>query len=145
MKKINHILFICLALVGVLTMSSCDKEEVVPIYEKPVWVAQDNADYTVSMVAVVDLPQEIKADYQEGDMMAAFIDDACRAVAQYREGAFYMLIKGSADEQGQIVFKYYSGKKKFLYQSAEKVAFEVDGVYGTTDEPMIPNFQRLGK
>lgn len=146
MNKLNKIIFFFAAVLGLLVFNGCkDDEEVFPTFEQPGWKAEQSPDFTASMIAIVQLPENLAAYYQSGDEVAAFIGDECRGVGTYGDGVFYMLVKSKSDEQRMVTFKYYSSRNKYMYATAGNVRFEVDGVYGTADNPEVLSLQVVGK
>ena len=118
-----------------LLAAGCDKEEY-PTYDKPGWVVAFNGDYNASMTAVVCLPGNLAPDAAPDDELAAFIGDECRGVGQQVDGLWYVMLKGTPDEQGTVSIRYYSAANRYLYRTAEGFEFEADGVYGTADNPV---------
>lgn len=142
MSKLNKILFFFIAAVGLILFNGCkEEEEIYPTFEQPRWMAEQNTEFTSSMIAIVQLPQNLAAYYQEGDELAAFIDGECRATGTYGDNVFYLLIKGKSDEQRNVTFKYYSSRNRYLYETTSSVPFETDGVYGTADNPIVLSLQ----
>lgn len=123
-------------LVAVLLAAGCDREEVYPTYDQPGWVETFDGDYNASMTAVLRLPDNLAPYVAAGDELAAFIGDECRGVGQQVDGLWYVMLKGTPDEQGMVSIRYYSAANRYLYRTAEGFEFESDGVYGTADNPV---------
>ena len=86
--------------------------------------------------AVLRLPDNLAPYVAAGDELAAFIGDECRGVGQQVDGLWYVMLKGTPDEQGMVSIRYYSAANRYLYRTAEGFEFESDGVYGTADNPV---------
>lgn len=118
-------------------MNSCKEDETFTVFPAPAWRVDANPDYSVSMTATVVLPANLAAYEQAEDKMAAFIGEECRGVAQFINGAYYLLVKGSPGEQSQISIRYYSARNQYMYTTGAFIPFEADAVYGTADAPVI--------
>lgn len=136
MKKHNYILFILLCLTCI-TFCTCSDDDDPKTYPAPGWTIKDNPEYSVSMTAILQLPENLSVYADQGDELAAFIGDECRGVATHVDNLYYLLIKGAAHEQSKVYFKYYSSKNKYLYKSTNSETFEIDKVYGTADDPKV--------
>lgn len=134
-----------------LLVLGCSKEKdsfkTYPIPED--WTVQALETYPNSFTAIVNLPDNIGIYAQDDDLVAAFIEDECRGVGNLvksDDGSWrvYMItVRGSTTEDRDIVFKYYSVKLAYLYQAETVVAFEIDGTYGTFDEPITLDLVNL--
>ncbi len=141
MKAISYVV-IMLLLIGT---SGCKKdpgattEEVFTKFPPPTWRADETGKYPASMTAVVAIPATLQRNVNESDQLAAFINNECRGdgvrVKVDTTYVYFILIRGLADEQSKIVFKYYSAKSSYLYQTQPVVSFLVDDVYGTAQNP----------
>ena len=110
-------------------MESCKDEEKFTTFPQPGWSAEFNKDY--------NLPDNLAAYANEKDEIAAFIGNECRGVGTAIEGLYYVLIKGSPEEQAKVTFRYYSATNQYMYKTTMGFDFEADGTYGTADEPKI--------
>jgi hypothetical protein len=110
-------------------------------FPPPKWKADETGRYPASMTAVVVLPALLQTAITEEDQLAAFIGGECRGEgARVRVGStdmYFVLIRGLADEQSPVTFKYYNAKSSFLYQTGPVVNFLIDGVYGTAESPKV--------
>lgn len=130
--------------------------------EKPIWKIdmdqnQPMPSYTLpdanimpsSMTAVLQLTPFLETYLGEDDKMLAFIGNECRGegVLKIVEGKklFYVMIKAPATETGKVSFLYYNQKNRAAYQTGADVAFEIDGVYGNIESPVLPDFEKDGK
>lgn len=115
----------------------------------PDWQAPDQHLYPGSMTAIIRLTPYLEKHLALNDKMAAMIGDKCHGVAQPMviDGVnyFYIQIKAASDEQGDVIFKYYSNKNNKLYTSAEKVPYRIDKIYGTSQAPAYPDFESSGR
>lgn len=136
MKKISQALITAALCMLIVCLNSCKKEDSFPVFPAPHWTVDANPDYSVSMTAIVVLPPNLNAYSQTEDQMAAFIGEECRGVAQFINGAYYLLIKGSAEEQAQVSIRYYSARNQYMYTTGAFVTFEADAVHGTADKPV---------
>ncbi|MFL5811882.1 MAG: hypothetical protein ACJ749_20330, partial [Flavisolibacter sp.] len=97
--------------------------------------------YPASMTAVVMLPDNLQATASDGDQLAAFINDECRGVGEKvkvnAKDLYFVLIRGLAEEQSKIVFKYYNSKTAYLYQTGPELNFLIDAIYGTAENPQL--------
>ena len=129
---------------------SCKKEkesQITPPVETftkfppPSWKADETGRYPATMTAVLALPATLEANKSDNDQIAAFINDECRAVGESvtvgTKTLSFALIRGMADEQNKIVFKYYQAKTGYLYQSGSELNFLIDAVYGTAQNPKL--------
>lgn len=91
----------------------------------------------------MDLPASLKPYQDTADVVAAFIGDQCRGVSTQQEGLFYIIVSGAADENRNIVLKYWSARNRYMYQIDEVIPFEINAQKGTTDAPFIPSFSIL--
>ncbi|MBN1462145.1 MAG: hypothetical protein JXQ69_00680 [Paludibacteraceae bacterium] len=140
MKKIKYLTSVFILCFAVISVNSCkEEEESYQTFEAPNWYVNQPI-YAVNMTAVVTLPSNLKPYLQTEDELAAFDENnSCRGVGTFINGLFYITIKGTSDDQSNIHFKYYSSRNKYMYKSANSVAFEPDLIYGTIDNPEILN------
>lgn len=132
LKILLPVLLICITIIA-----GCKKEEnVYKTFDPPYWTEVFNAEYTATMTAIVNLPQDIAVYVQDGDELAAFVNGECRGVATSIDGLNYIMIKGLPSENARVTFKYYSSRNRYMYQCVDCVLFESDGVYGTSDSPV---------
>ncbi len=133
-RTINYIIM----LLGVVcTLSSCNKdEETFTQYPAPSWTVEP-ANYNGNMTAVVTVPDNLKRYMQSDDQLAAFVDDGCRGVGILLDGAFYVTIKGSSSEESMVAFRYYSSRNRYMYTTDAFLAFDIDAVLGSTDNPEV--------
>lgn len=114
----------------------------------PQWQSPDHSLYPASMTAVVRLPLLLEAFAGEGDEMAAFIGDDCRAVAQkVTDGdvaLYFMHVKASSDEAGSVELRYYCSALARIF-TATAVPFVINDMYGTADDPVYPDFASSGR
>ena len=114
----------------------------------PLWQGPDLSLYPASMTAVVRLPLLLEAFAGEGDEMAAFIGDECRAVAQkvtVDDTALYFIhIKAASEEDGSVQLRYYCNALTRIF-TATAVPFVINDVYGTADDPAYPDFASSGR
>ena len=130
-----------------LTTAGCKKEtekkpeEVVKTFPPPNWKGDETGRYPATMTAVVILPASLEAARGQGDQLAAFIGDECRGVGDVvkveTKELYFVMIRGLADEQSKITFKYYQAKTGYLYQTSTDLTFLVDAVYGTAGNPKV--------
>lgn len=125
-------------LVTALTVTgSCKKDdEKYPHFESPDWTV-DEGNYPVNMTAVLDLPAYIKPYFGKDDKLAAFVDGTCRGVGTIVDSCFYIVIKGTSEEQSEVTFQYYNARNRYLYIARDYIGFEANLILGTSDEPEI--------
>jgi hypothetical protein len=134
-----------LSLVFCIIISGCSKKSDNPKYPAPHWQADTSSSHAYSMTAVIAISDSLKQTVSKSDEVAAFAGEECRGVGVFveREGkapVFYVLIKGTADEQVSLKFKYYNAKTAFMYSTAIFLNFTIDDNYGTVDVPALPDF-----
>ncbi len=139
--KRNLLIFSLALLAG---FSSCKKDsktggpDVNPVYDDPLWSAVEaKGDYAYTMTAVFDLPADLKANVSDGDRMAAFVGDECRAVSSPNNGLFILNIVGTSDEESALNFKYWNASTHYLYEFDGSVTYVPDLIYGVVDEPIL--------
>ena len=137
MKKSIYIIVLIIA----ATMMSCKKNEAVTQYDNPHWTLTDKDEYSVSMTAAIQLPENLNPTLTEDDQMIALIGGEIRGVANLYEGIFYFQILASENETGKIVFRYWSGRTQYKYESEESFPFQQDTQLGTPDEPKVLTFK----
>lgn len=118
--------------------------------EAPQWTAPNPNVYPTSMTAVIRLTPFLEQYLTDEDQMAAFIGDECRGVADIVDvdgiSLFFIMVKAQDNETGNVTFRYYNKKTKNLFSSvAADVAYEVNKIYGTVDEPAFPDFEQSAK
>jgi hypothetical protein len=135
-------------LLVVVTMA-CQKgaEEAGPPKEEqttfppPKWKADDSGKYPATMTAVVALPIVLQGNMLAGDELAAFVNGECRGegvvVKVGMANLYFVLVRGLAEEQNPVVFKYYSAKSRYMYETGPVVNFLIDDVYGTAESPKL--------
>ena len=116
----------------------------------PSWSDPDKNVYPSSMTAVLCLTDALNYFAADGDQMAAFIGDECRGVAQVINSngrkLFFIQVKASSSESGNVEFRYYSSSWNRIYKSpASDVKYVINKIYGTADNPEYPNFEQSGK
>ena len=92
MKKILIVLFFatfCLA-------TSCKKEESYRTFERPTWETTLDG-YSVSMTCVITLDRNIIGYVDSEDILAAFIGDECRGIAEYTKDKFFLSRRKCSD------------------------------------------------
>lgn len=138
MKK--QLVFIIL--VSVLSLlGGCKKEKTHTRFPTPEWKADDTGKYPYSMTAIVKVPKLHNKQILPGDKVAAFVGDECRGVGVPVEvnghTLFYVMVQGSAAEEGKVHFQYYDSENSYLLKTVTAVDFVLDGNYGTADHPII--------
>jgi hypothetical protein len=136
MKKLKPIFRIFfLTIFALVTIISCkEEEEQFTQFPTPIWQV-NSAEYSVSMTAVVSLPQKLLPYEQEDDQLAAFSGDVCRGIGEKVGGLYYVLISGTPEDQSNIRFLYYSARNRYMYQTDQLFAFETNKIFGTADQP----------
>ncbi len=120
-----------------IVAGSCKKDdEKYPRYESPSWTVEAG-NYQINMTAVLDLPPFIKPYAGADDKLAAFVDGTCRGVGTIVDQYFYIVIKGSPEEQSRVTFQYYNARNRYLYEARDYLDFEANLVFGTSDDPEV--------
>ncbi len=113
------------------------------------WTVQALETYPNSFTAIVNLPDNLNVYAQDEDLVAAFIDDECRGVGNLVKSddgiwrVYIITVRGSATENRDIVFRYYSTLNSYLYQALTPISFEIDGTYGTFDAPITLDLENI--
>jgi len=141
MKKINeYTKAFALCLLMVVSLVGCSEDdEKYPTFDPPIWQV-NNIDYSVTMTAVIQLPNELIQYANDDDQIAAFGGDICRGVGEIIDGLWYVTIYGTPEDQTNIYFQYYGARNKYLYESPELFFFEEDETIGSADDPSIVPF-----
>jgi hypothetical protein len=134
-----------------LLFTGCSKEKITyTTYPIPMdWVVQGLDTYPNSFTAIVDLPDNLAVYAQDEDLVAAFIDDECRGVGNLVKSddgtkrVYIVTVRGTATENRDIVFRYYSTLNAYLYQAKTPIPFVIDGTYGTYDEPITLDLENI--
>ncbi|MEG1685947.1 MAG: hypothetical protein RR319_08420 [Bacteroides sp.] len=99
--------------------------------------------HPLKMQVVCTLPAEQIQDAGEGDMIAAFVADECRGVANLNElngtKIFKMEIHGSITNSEKMLLKYYCVKTSLLYTVKPSMLFEQGKQWGSEQTPEILN------
>ncbi|MCQ2975165.1 MAG: hypothetical protein MJ211_10215 [Bacteroidales bacterium] len=132
MKKVLIIIIVAIFCIG----TSCKKDESYRTFERPTWQTSYDG-YSVSMTCVMTLDKKIIGYVDSTDILAAFIGEECRGIAEYTKDKFFLNIVGKPEENSLITFKYYSAKNKYLYQEENLHSFVANDVLGVSDEPYI--------
>lgn len=134
----------------ILILARCSEdEESYTQYPEPDWIVESPESLPSSFTAIVALPENINIYFAEDDKVAAFIADECRGVGtlvKSEDGekcVYFLTIRASNTENGEIVFKYYNSRLSYLYQATQSVAFEIDGTFGTFDNPIVLDLEYL--
>lgn len=137
MKKPRYTIILSgLIIFLLLGVSGCNKKDEFPTYPEPTWQVNHD-DYSVSMTAVVALPSNLASYATENDHLAAFTGSTCRGVGELVDGLYYVTIKGTPEDESEILFRYYNGRNQYLYKTQPLFFFEKDRVYGSTDTPEV--------
>lgn len=107
-------------------------------YADPQWTSVEaKGDYAYTMTAVFYLPGELKEMMSEGDQIAAFVGQECRAVSSPQNGVFILNVIGTSDEESTLTFKYWNASTHYLYELDDSVTYVPDMIYGVVDEPIV--------
>ncbi len=126
----------------VLLMNGCVDKDTYEMFAKPDWIVQHPEIYPNSFTAILCLPEVMNAHSNDDDLMSAFMNDECRGVGTLVKSSdglkrcYFVTVRSSGSENGDIFFKYYNTRLSLLYQSKKAVAFETDGTYGNYDNPI---------
>jgi hypothetical protein len=124
-------------------------KDVFQISQKPDWTVQTPETYPYSLTAVVCLPEVFNTHAQDNDLLSAFIGDDCRGIGNLvksEDGSkrvYFITVRASATENGNITFRYYNDRLSLLYQAKTTVAFQIDGIYGNYDNPIELDLELL--
>lgn len=106
----------------------------------------DTSKYPESMTVTVCVSEHPTFTRSEGDMIAAFIDDECRATAEPEiagDGTctYTFEVRGCKNENGTVRFRYFSDQVSGIYDAYESLRFVKDGTEGTATEPFNLNLK----
>ena len=132
-------IYIIVLIISVL-MLSCNNGDDVNKYANPNWTFTDKAEYSVSMTAAVQLPENLNPFLTKDDQMVALVGEEIRGVANLYDGIFYIQILAAEDEVVNITFQYWSAKTQYKYLGTEVFPFKQDTQLGTPDNPLVINF-----
>ncbi len=115
---------------------------------RPTWTTSGSHDMTSSMTAVVKVDlatqyPDIAKDFvlNDNDLIAAFSDETCLAVAAPDEGLFYLYIGAPLNgNPSSITLRYYSAYYKNLFEAKDAFPYVSDSRQGNADTPFIPTF-----
>lgn len=162
MKKSFRVIPLLMTVLVLGTLSGCKEENVIEgpgleTQERPTdWVVvTEGVDLQSTMIAdvVVDLTS-LGYTYESasGDLMAAFIDGTCRAVASPMHEVtadgdpivlFPLTIQRLESDRtdSNVALKFYSARLQHVF-STMSFAYVAEGVMGTFDEPYKPEWVR---
>ncbi len=120
-----------------LTLFACKKDEKHPQYEKPNWKISEIENVQVNFSAIFDLESNLSVYIAENDELAAFVGNDCRGTATLINDLFHITVKGTADENSKVTFRYYSSTTKYMYEAIDYVDFEANITLGTIDNPEV--------
>lgn len=138
MKKYFSIIWV---ITIALIISSCSKDAPVTYtkFPEPHWVIDNTGKYPYSMSAVVQLSDTLKDYLLPTDHLGAFVDNECRGIGVLVKTnvtyVYYVLIHGTAAENSRVTFKYYNSQNMYIYKTSPFLAFSVDGIFGSPDNP----------
>ena len=144
--------YITIIILGILPIfyTGCSKDtESFTTYPSPDWSVKSPEQLPNSFTAIVAVPDEINVYATDTDKMAAFIGDECRGVGTLvksddnQKRVYYLTIRASDTDNGEIVFKYYNARLSYMYQATQTVSFVTDGTYGTYDSPVVLDLKYL--
>lgn len=146
MKSLRFIIIsIC-----ILIFVGCSKDsDSYTQYSTPEWSVVSPELLPNSFTAIVAIPNNIDEYSANGDMVAAFIGNACHGVGSLVESeidanrVYFITIRASDTENGEIKFRYYNSKHSYLYQAKTSVMFTIDGTYGTYDMPIVLTLEQI--
>lgn len=122
-------------------------EEFFQTYPRPAWGIASPESLPYSFTAIVAIPENINTYASDDDLVAAFIGDECHGLGSLVESengdkkVYYITVRGSDTENRQIVFRYYNSKLSYLYEAKTTVPFEIEGVCGSYDTPLMLDLQ----
>ncbi|HUH18313.1 hypothetical protein [Albibacterium sp.] len=120
-----------------LSLFSCKKDETYPQHEKPNWEISEIENVQVNFSAIFDLESNLSVYIAENDELAAFVGNDCRGTATLINDLFHITVKGTADENSKVTFRYYSSTTKYMYEAIDYVDFEANITLGTIDNPEV--------
>ena len=151
MKAKKYLYVFVLGALSLCTLVGCksnEPETFMSNKERPTWTASGSHDMTSSMTAVVKV--DLAAQYPDiakdfvlnnNDLLAAFSDETCLAVAAQDEGLFFLYIGAPVTgNPSSITLRYYSSHYKNLFEAKDAFPYVNDSRQGTADTPFIPTF-----
>ena len=148
-KKYLYVFVLCT--LSLCTLVGCKKDEpetFISDKARPTWTASESHDMTSSMTAVVKVDlatqyPDIAKDFvlNDNDLLAAFSDETCLAVAAPDEGLFYLYIGAPLNgNPSSITLRYYSAYYKNLFEATDVFLYVSDSNQGSVDAPFLPAF-----
>lgn len=141
----NKLKYIIVSIIAIVLAVGCN-DDTEPYSTHPVpsdWFIENAAALPSSFTAIVALPDNLEQYSGDSDMLAAFINGKCRGVGNLvtsddnSKRVYYLTVRASDTEDGEIGFKYYNAKLSYLYRATQTIKFEIDGTYGTYDSPIV--------
>jgi len=145
-NTVNYKIWI-VALFLVITGSCSIDDDQYTTWPEPTWSVESPELLPNSFTAIVAIPDNVNVYASDNDQVAAFIDGECHGVGTLvkdedsEKRVYFLTIRASDTESGEITFKYYNANLSYLYQAEETIDFEADGTYGSYDSPIILNLQ----
>lgn len=107
-------------------------------YDNPGWTAvKATGDYAYTMTVTFELPTVLKLEATADDMVAAFVGEECRGVANLSDGVFLMDVIGTGAETSPVIFRYWNAANHYMYEYLNTIPFTSDFIYGVVDEPKM--------
>lgn len=141
MKNIAYRMFL-MSTVLLMVLSSCKKDKFSK-YDNPYWSVETSTDYSVSLTAIVKLPDNLNSYVSSSDQMAAFNGSSCRGIAKMVGDVFYLNVVGVAGESFPITIKYWSASNKYLYEANQRIPFQQNSRIGSPDAPYVLDLTNL--
>ena len=118
-----------MTLLMMLTVSS--------ITAQPGWTVSNPAEYQYTMTVVCKINIEGAVSANSNDLIAAFCDNECRAVASPdAEGKVYMTVLSNSAKGDIIILKIWSSEDNKEYTLSQTLIFEDGGTYGDMQIPI---------
>lgn len=138
-----------------LSISSCskgdddkgdgDKQETLSKDEKPNWKSSaSSSDYEYSATYILSVVVSgTQKSFKSNDELALFVNDTCRATAEFSEdnSKAYLLLPGD-DKEAKVTVKYYSSTDQHIYSLENGLSYTANGVVGVEDEPKSVEFTK---
>jgi hypothetical protein len=102
----------------------------------PDWMVNSSL-YSVSMTAIVCLPPNLAQYAQDDDLLGAFSGNECRGIGGKLGDLYYVSIQAAPEEDFTVQFIYYSARNKYLYTTDDLFPFEMNGMVGSDEEPVV--------
>jgi len=115
--------------------------EHVPPDSIPFWQINQNFGTTMNVVTQINYTPKYQFNHAD-DLLAAFIDDEVRGVAQRNmiTGLYYLTVAGGNDNGSKVTLKFFSGAMTEILIIDSAFHYQPYDIIGSTDSPVYIDF-----